>query len=124
MNKQLIRAALGWGFILWLIGYVLGIIFFAFLPPSILGWVIMPIGALITVWVLLNKIPNAALGDYIVLGIIWTLIAIAFDYLFLVMVFKPADGYYKADVYVYYALTMILLPIVGWYKARRRMPLH
>jgi len=36
--------------------------------------------------------------------------------LFIVKAFKPADGYYKLDVYLYYALTFALPLIVGWRK--------
>jgi hypothetical protein len=40
-----------------------------------------------------------------------------FDYFLLVKVFKPVDGYYKLDVYLYYVLTFILPLIVGWRKS-------
>lgn len=116
MNKQLYKDALGWGFVLWLIGYVLGIVLFAFVEPSMLGWIIMPIGTIITLWVLFKKIKSGSLRYYLLLAIAWTLIAIIFDYVFLVMVFKPAGGYYKLDVYLYYALCFILPLAVGWYK--------
>lgn len=52
---------------------------------------------------------------YIGLGMIWTLLAVLLDYLFIVKFFKSTD-YYKLDVYVYYALTFILPVLVGWYK--------
>lgn len=111
---------LGWGVLLWLIGYVLGILLFSFVPPGLLGWIIMPIGTIITLWVLLKKIKSNSLGYYAKLSVVWTLIAILFDYFFLVKVFKPADGYYKLDVYVYYALTFILPLIVGFRKNKSR----
>ncbi len=116
MNKQLLKDALGWGFLLWLIGYILGIILFMFVPPSVLGWVIMPIGILLTLWVLFKKVKGETLGYYFLLALVWTAIAIVFDYFFLVKAFKPADGYYKLDVYLYYALTFILPLFVGWRK--------
>jgi hypothetical protein len=116
MNRQLLKDSLGWGFVLWLIGYVLGIVLFFVLPPSLLGWVIMPIGLIVTLWVLLNKVKSGALQYYLVLAIVWTAIAIAFDYLFIVKALSPADGYYKLDVYLYYALTFIVPLIVGWWK--------
>lgn len=34
----------GWGFVLWLIGYALGIMLFAFVRPSLIGWIITPFG--------------------------------------------------------------------------------
>jgi hypothetical protein len=119
MNKLLLRDSLGWGAILWLIGYVLGIALFFVLPPSTMGWVIMPIGVLITFWVLLKKVNGGTFGDFVFLAVVWTLIAVAFDYLFIVKALKPADGYYKLDVYLYYALTFIIPLVVGlWKKAK------
>jgi H+/Cl- antiporter ClcA len=73
----------------------------------------MPIGIVITLWVLLKKVKADSLKYYIFLGVVWALIAIVFDYFFLVKVFNPADGYYKLDVYLYYIVTFILPVIVG-----------
>jgi len=116
MNKQLLIDTLGWGFALWLIGYVLGIILFFVLPPSLIGWIIMPIGALITFWVLFKRVKSVSFRYYLILSVVWTAIAVVFDYLFIVKALSPADGYYKLDVYLYYALTFIIPLIVGWYK--------
>lgn len=115
----LFKNALGWGISLWLVGYVLGIVLFFIVPPTIIGWVIMPIGVLLTLWVLSKKIKGITFKDYILLAIGWTLIAIVFDYLFLVKVFKPADGYYKLDVYIYYILTFALPLIIGWKNSKK-----
>lgn len=116
MDKQFLKDSFGWGFILWLIGYGLGIILIALVPPSTIGWIIMPIGVIITLWVLFKKIKADSFGYYSWLAAVWVLIAIVFDYLFIVKSFKPADGYYKLDVYLYYALTFVLPLIVGWRK--------
>lgn len=121
-GKKLLKDALLWGFILWLIGYLLGIVLFMVVPASILGWIIMPIGIVITLWVLFKKVKNASFRYYLILAIAWTIIAIVFDYFFLVKIFKPADGYYKFDVYVYYVLTFILPLIAGWKYNRRGSP--
>lgn len=63
---------------------------------------------------------NGVKGDtfqyFLLLAIFWTLIAIVFDYFFLVKALKPADGYYKLDVYLYYGLTFILPLFAGWRK--------
>ena len=89
------------------------------MPPSTLGWVIMPFGIAFTLWVLFKKIKSDSLKYFIILAAVWTAIAIIFDYLFLVLVFKPADGYYKLDVYIYY-IVMYVLPIhVGRLKTRK-----
>lgn len=65
MNKQLLKDTLGWGFLLWLIGYILGIILFMFVSSSILGWIIMPVGIIITLWVLLKKIKSNSFQYYL-----------------------------------------------------------
>lgn len=116
INKQLLKDALGWGIILWLIGYVLGIVFFFILPSSLIGWAIMPIGAIITLWVLFKEIKSEDFRYYFVLSVAWLLIAVIFDYLFIVKAMNPADGYYKVDVYLYYTLTFVIPLIVGYQK--------
>lgn len=105
--------AFGWGFVLWLIGFALGVILFSVVPLSMIGWIIMPIGTVITLWVLIKKVKADSYPYYLLLSIVWTLIAIVLDYFFLVKAFKPADGYYKLDVYLYYLLTFIL-PLIVW----------
>jgi hypothetical protein len=120
MTKQLYKDAFGWGFILWLIGYVLGIMLFTVVPLSVVGWIIMPIGTIISIWVLVKKVKADSFQYYALLAVIWTLIAVVFDYFFLVKVFKPEDGYYKLDVYLYYTLTFVLPLIVGWRKKKNQ----
>jgi hypothetical protein len=119
MNKQFYKDALGWGFALWLIGYALGMILFALVPPAMIGGIILPIGTIITLWVLFQKIKGEALQYYFILAICWTLIAVVLDYFLIVKAFAPADGYYKLDVYLYYILTFVLPLIVGWRKTNK-----
>lgn len=104
-----------WGFILWLFGYILGIVFFAFVPKDAIGWFVLPLGVIFTLWVLFKKIERESFGCYIGLGIFWVIIAVVLDYFFIVELFKSTD-YYKLDVYVYYILTFVLPVIAGWYK--------
>ena len=115
MNKQSLIDSLGWGFVLWLIGYILGIILFFVLPPSLIGWFILPVGLIITLWVLLNKVKGDKLQYYLILAAVWTVIAVILDYFFIVKMLNPADGYYKLDVYLYYALTLITPLVIGWW---------
>jgi hypothetical protein len=107
MKKQFYINAFGWGFVLWLIGYLLGMILFFVVPQDLIGWVILPIGIIITLWVLFKKIKGDSINYYLYLAITWTLIAIVFDYLFIIKALN-AEGYYKPDVYLYYVLTFIL----------------
>lgn len=118
LREQLLINTLLWGTILWLFGYVLGIIFYAFVPKSAIGWYILPFALLATLWVLYKKIDRDSLGSYLWVGLVWLLIAVICDYLFLVKLFQSAD-YYKFDVYLYYALTLVLPVAVGWYKLNK-----
>lgn len=118
MNKQLIKDGIVWGFLLWLIGYVLGIVLFMIVPAELIGWVIFPIGSVVTLWVLFRKIKSDEFGYYFKIAILWTVIAVILDYLLLVQLFKPEDGYYKLTVLIYYIITFILPIIVGWTKSR------
>jgi len=122
MNKQCLKDALGWGTGLWFIGYILGIILFMFVPANMIGWVISLIGIIITLWVLLKKVKGEDTIYYLKIAVAWTVIAVVFDYLFLVKLFNPAGCYYKLDVYFYY-VTMFLLPLlVGIFKTKKKIP--
>jgi|WetSurMetagenome_2_1015567.scaffolds.fasta_scaffold347040_1 hypothetical protein len=121
MGKRFYKDAFLWGFILWLIGYALGIILFPFVPMAMIGWVIMPIGVLITLLVIFKKIRGEDIFYYLKLAIVWAVMAVVLDYFLLVKLFNPADGYYKLDVYLYYALTFVLPVAVGWLKNRRNL---
>jgi len=104
-----------WGFVLWIFGYILGFIFFAFVPKDVIGWYILPFGALFTLWVLFKKIKREEFGCYIGLGVIWVIMAVVLDYIFIVKLLKSTD-YYKLDVYIYYFLTLALPILVGWHE--------
>ncbi|HEX7041966.1 MAG TPA: hypothetical protein VF189_01840 [Patescibacteria group bacterium] len=118
MLKSKIIALFVWGIILWLIGYILGIIFFMFIPQSLIGWIILPFGIAITLYVLIKKIKTTNFNYYLLLAFVWTIIAILLDYIFIVKFLKPTDGYYKFDVYIYYLLTFMLPIIVGFCKRK------
>jgi hypothetical protein len=122
MNKQFSKDALGWGFVLWLIGYALGMMLFALVPAILIGWIIMPIGTAIAIWIAFRKVKGDTLGYYCLVALVWLLIAVLGDYLFIVKAFKPADGYYKPDVYLYYALTLAIPLFAGWRRTLRRTP--
>jgi hypothetical protein len=119
-TKKILLNTLQWGFVLWLFGYVLGIVLFALVPASLIGWIISPIGIAVTLWVLFKKVHLDNFSCYFGVGLVWTLMAVILDYLFLVKIFNPADGYYKFDVYLYYALTFILPILAGWIKTRQK----
>lgn len=119
MNKQLVKEGLGFGLLLWVFGYVLGVILFMVVPPSMIGWIITPLGTVLILWILWKKIRAESMNYYLMLAIIWTVMAIGLDYLFIVKLLKPVDGYYKFDVYLYYTLTFVLPLVVGGVKKGR-----
>lgn len=106
-----LRNCIGWGLLLWFIGYVLGFVFFALVPADQIGWYIMPLGWAITIFVLWRWVRTTWLPQALMLGLVWTLFAIALDYIFIVRMLQPDDGYYKLDVYIYYASTFVLPPL-------------
>lgn len=114
-NTKIFLNTVSWGFVLWLFGYILGFIFFAFMPKDLLGWFIMPFGIALTLWVLFKRIRREMFLCYFGIGLIWTVMAIVLDYIFLVKMLNALD-YYKLDVYLYYILTFTLPPLVGWFK--------
>jgi hypothetical protein len=114
-KKKIFLNTLLWGFLLWLFGYILGFVFFAFVPKDQIGWYIMPFGIIATLWVLFKEIKRDSLGCYFGLGVFWSIMAVVLDYVFIVKLLK-STGYYKPDVYIYYLTTLILPIIVGWYK--------
>ncbi len=122
-NKiKILQNTIFWGFILWLFGYILGIIFFAFVPKEHIGFYILPLGTAFTLWVLIKKIKRDEPLCYVGLGIIWMLMAASLDYVFIVKLFKSTD-YYKTDVYLYNALTFFMPIIYGLFlKSKGRFP--
>ena len=57
---------------------------------------------------------------FVAVGAVWALIAIALDWLFIVKALHPADGYYKTDIYGYYALTLLIPGAFGLFRSRPR----
>ena len=119
MSKQFFKDSLLWGLLLWLIGYILGFIFFAFVSKDQIGWYIMPIGTIITLFVAFKFIKSNSLKYYLKVAIVWTALAIILDYFFMVKLLNPEGGYYKIDVCLYYFLTFLLPLIIGLIKTRK-----
>ena len=141
MNKTFLKDAVGWGGGLWFIGWVLGIIAFMVVPPNMIGWVVSPIGILITLWVLIKRVKGENMAyyfcDMITMGDIMDSKILniknikylkvdieggefkMFDYLFNVLLFNIGTEYYKLDIYIYYATTFILPLVVGYFKTKK-----
>jgi len=68
---------------------------------------------------LIKEIKVVSFSYYVMIAIVWALIATVFDYFFIVKAFNPEDGYYKPDVYLYYLLTFMMPLIVGLWKKNK-----
>lgn len=117
-----IKNMLLWGFILWLVGYIAGIVLFFVVPKDYIGWVITPLATIFTIWVLIKKVKRPELMCYFGTGLIWMVMAIVLDYLFNVVLLKIGNAYYKPDVFLYYFLTFVLPIAVGYWKYKNKDP--
>jgi hypothetical protein len=111
-----------WGFILWLVGYLAGIVLFFVVPKDYIGWVITPLATVFTIWVLMHKVKRPELMCYFGTGFVWTVIAVILDYVFNVVLFKIGNSYYQPDVFLYYLLTFTLPIVVGYWKFKHKAP--
>ncbi|HWA32716.1 MAG TPA: hypothetical protein VG737_01235 [Cyclobacteriaceae bacterium] len=116
---KLLKDLIGWGIILWLIGFILGFLLFFVAPVNAIDWIVMPVGIAVTLWVAITKIYDYSLRGYFILGITWAALAILLDYVFIVKMINPPDGYYKLDVYLYYVLTVLLPVVAGVIKTKK-----
>lgn len=117
--RALLVQGVVWGFLLWLLGYVLGFAAYFLVPQDMIGWVVTPIGLAVTLWVAFRRVKGTTLAHYAAVGAIWTVLAVVLDYCFLVLVLNPDGGYYKPDVILYYVLCFAVPVVVGWWKLRR-----
>jgi len=119
--QQWINDIAGLGMGLWLIGYLASLVLFFSPYAGIMGWILLVILTPITIavtWWWFRQRKGLSLEYYAKVGIAWMLIAIVFDYLFIVQLFKAA--YYGPDVFVYYAMTFLIPVGVGFYLIRSR----
>jgi hypothetical protein len=102
------------GIFVWLIGYLAGIVLYFFLSPDILGWVLFAIFTPIVILLCYKRFGKReeSISYYAFVAAVWLIVALVFDYLFLVKLLNP-PVYYKLDVYVYYASTFLIPFLVG-----------
>lgn len=113
--KEWIKDTVGLGTFFWMFGYLASIVLFFSPFAGTMGWIITavftPFTIAITWWWFRER--NLALTYYAVVGTVWTVVAVALDYLFIVQLFQAT--YYGPDVFVYYALTFLIPVGVGFY---------
>jgi len=107
---------LGVGF--WLLGYLASLLLFFSPFQSSMGWIITTVCTPVTIAVawLWFRTRDLPLSYYVKVGFVWTLIAVLFDYLFIVRLFQTP--YYELDIFVYYTLTFLIPVGVGMFINR------
>ena len=107
--------ALGLGIGLWLIGYIASLLLYFLIPASLLGWVLFVIFTPVSLYLAYLRFRKRTedMKYYLKIALAWALTAIILDYLFIVVAFH-SQGYYKPDVFVYYATTLLVPLLIGW----------
>ena len=119
--KQWIKDTAGIGTGLWLIGYLASLVLFFSPYAAIMGWILLVIFTPVTIavtWWWFRKRKDLTLEYFAKVGVVWVLIAVVFDYLFIVQLFQA--NYYGPDVFVYYAMTFLIPAGVGFYLKQRQ----
>ena len=113
-TKTVLVDALALGIFVWLIGYLGGIVLYFFLSPDVLGWVLFAVFTPIVILLCYKRFGkrNESISYYASVAAVWLIVAVVFDYLFLVKLLNP-PVYYKLDVYIYYASTFLIPFLVG-----------
>ncbi len=114
MDKNFLINAFGFGILLWIIGFALGMMLFPFVPVAYIGLPILAIMTPVTFFVAYKRFRSKAYKTnyYLAVAAVWLLIALLFDYIFLVIAFN-AQNYYDADIMVYYILAFAIPAAVG-----------
>lgn len=118
--KQWIKDTAGLGIGFWLMGYLASLVLFFTPYAGIMGWILAaiftPVAFVVTWWWFRSR-EHLPVQYYASVGVAWVLIAIVFDFLFIVTLFQAAT-YYKPDVAVYYIVTFLVPVAVGMYLNR------
>jgi len=113
MKERLIDTV-GLGVALWLVGFAASIMLWGTVSPDMIGWVLFVIFLPLMLYVPYRRFRNRkeSVGYYFLVSAVWALIAITFDYVFIVKMFS-STSYYKLDVFVYYTITFFAPFLIG-----------
>lgn len=120
-TKQKLVDTVGCGLGLWVIGFALGMMLFPFVPVARLGWIIVPVMAVVSVLLAFRRLRGSQESStyFVIVGAVWLLIAVMLDDIFLVRAFL-VQGYYDLDVFIYYALMLVVPIAVGLKYGQQR----
>ncbi len=113
-TKRKLIDTLGYGLILWLIGFALGMLLFPFVPVSLIGLPILAVLIPVTIFVAYKRFKkiSAPSSYYLLVAVVWVLFPVILDYLFLVKAFN-VQNYYDLDLIVYYISTFLIPLVIG-----------
>lgn len=119
-TKRKLMDTIGWGFIFWLIGFTLGMIFFPFVPVKYIGLPILAVYIPLTIFIAYKRFKKfgAPTSYYFLVASVWLVFALVLDYIFIVKAFK-SENYYDFDVMIYYLATFLIPLIVGFKYGRK-----
>lgn len=109
MSKTKLIDTIGLGFAVWLVGYAAGMMLFAFVPLSVLGWFVLAVLIPVAIFIAYKRFRGmkAPALYFLFVAASWVSLAVVFDHLFIVKAFN-VQNYYDVDVFIYYALTFFI----------------
>lgn len=129
MNQQF-TDTVGFGFLLWFIGYLMGF-FIITIPgyPEIMmnPMILAPfslLGGFVTAafaYIRFRKRAKVNWQYALLLGISWSAVAVILDFIFIVLLFN-AQGYYRLHIFIYYAITLVVASASAKYSSQRPAP--
>lgn len=113
MKKYALVDTLVYGLVIWLVGFVLGMVLFPFVEISVMGWILMPVTLIVALFLSMRirrKRSAAAVSTFIGVGLSWVALSLILDYAILVKGYS-AENFYDVDIIIYY-IGVLLIPII------------
>lgn len=114
MKKYALVDTLIYGLVIWLVGFVLGMVLFPFVEISVMGWILMPVTLIVALLLSLRirrKRSAGAVSYFIGVGLSWVALSLILDYAILVKGYD-AENFYDVDIIIYY-VGVLLIPILA-----------
>lgn len=119
-TKRKSMDTVGWGLILWLVGFALGMMLFPFVPVKYIGLPILAVYIPLTIFIAYKRFKNfgASTSYYFLVAAVWFGLALVLDYILIVRAFK-SENYYDFDAMIYYFATFLIPSIIGFKYGRK-----
>ena len=119
LTKKLIDP-FGFGVIIWTIGFALTIVFFMVVPADMLSLFVVPILFAVTIFIAYKRLKGYGASSlyFLFVAVTWTVITIAFDYIFLVEG-SNVETYYDWSTYLSYFVAFLIPLVIGLKYGRK-----